>query len=361
MAIALAFRWEADACYQRYGRLPTRARLMTTTAEPVRVGVIGCGHIMRSIYAPTLQSVAEICVVGACDLNLVAATETAAQFMGAKPYADARVMLIENRLDAALILTSEKVNAAVARLVLKANLPVYLEKPPAVHSAELEELIDAECSRPNKIYTAFNRRHTPLVSQLPVPGAKLRRVSGALRRRDRDVGTFPYTAIHLIDSAQYFAGSLLQDWKVAFARGSSGASWVIDGRLENGAICHLQFVPDGGDFVEFLRLETDEGEWEMQFPNPAAAVPEGEVILCSREGQSVSIKRGEKAMPAYEAMGFRGSLVAFLRHLKGESNMRHRLASCRSTVALMEEMLGVGAALAGLGKREDGQGDVTGG
>ena len=312
---------------------------MKENADPIRIGVIGCGGIMRSTYVPTLQSLAEACVVGCCDLNFGAAGEMAGHFPNAIPYADARAMLKEARLDAVLVLTSEKVNAAMARLVLEANLPVYLEKPPAVNSAELAELMAAESSSAIKVYAALNRRHTPLVSRLPVPDAKLRRVSGALRRRGRMVGTFPYTAIHLIDSAQYFAGSLFLDWKVTFAHGSSSASWVIDGRLENGASCHLQFVPDGDDFVEFLRLETDETEWAMQFPNPEAAVPEGEIHLRSRDGQSVSIKRGDKALPAFEAMGFRGSLEAFLRHLKGESNTRHRLASCRTDVALVEEMM----------------------
>ena len=312
---------------------------MSTTADALRIGVIGCGDILRSIYTPLLEGLADIDVVGVCDLNFAVAAGMTTRFPKATPYADARAMMSEIRLDAVLVLTPEKANAATARLVLGAGLPVYLEKPPAVTPAELEDLAAAESVSGSTIYTAFNRRHVPLSSQFALPGAKLRHISGALRRTDRAVGNFPYTAVHLIDSSQYYGGSPLENWKVSFTRGTSGACWMVDGRLKNGATCTLQFVPDGDDFVEFLRMETEEIAIEMQFPHPSATVPEGELITRLRDGQPLTVTRGNKSMADVEARGYRGSLETFLRDLKGGDNARHRLSACRSSVAIMDEML----------------------
>lgn len=305
----------------------------------LHLGVIGCGWIMRSVYVPALQSLSErVHVAAVCDLNAALAAETAGQFAAAAVYTDAKVMLREASLDAVLILTSEKVNARMARMVLQANLPVYLEKPPAVNSVELEELIAAETQSPIKIYTAFNRRHTPLFADLDFSTEKLRRVSGALKRHDRPVATFPPTSIHLIDSAQYFAGALVQNWTVNFERKAENSVWTLHAQLENEAECRLEFVPDGKEFAEFLILETDAATLELNFPNTNALVHEGEIIVRPRDGSPATLTRGEKTMPLFEAMGFRACLQDFFRQLEDGKNSIHRLSSCLSTIAIMEEM-----------------------
>jgi virulence factor len=305
----------------------------------LRLGVIGCGGIMRLVYTPALQSLSQRARVAAvCDLNAAFAAESAGQFADAAVYADAKVMLREAALDAVLVLTSEKASARMARMVLEANLPVYLEKPPAVNSVELEELIAAETQSAVKVYTAFNRRHTPLFADLDFSKEKLRRVSGALKRLGRVVATFPLTSVHLIDSAQYFAGGLFKNWKMDFERKAENSVWTINGQLENGVGCALELVPDGKEFTEFLVLETDTATWELYFPNTEALVREGELTVRPRDGSPATIMRGQKAMPFFEAMGFRDSLQAFFRQLEDGKKSIHRLFSCRSTIAIMEEM-----------------------
>jgi hypothetical protein len=307
--------------------------------KPVRLGIIGCGWIMRYVYAPILLSMPDrVRVATVCDLDESARAVVAGQFTDVSVFTDAGAMLREGDLDAVLVLTSEKVNARVARMVLQKNLPVYLEKPPAVNSVELEELITAETQNPAKIYTAFNRRHTPLFSNLNFSPTKIRRVHGAFKRLNRSVATFPYTSIHLIDSAQYFANSLFKSWKLDFKRKAESSIWTIRGHLENGAECTLELVPDGKEFAEFLVLETDVATYEFQFPNADAVVREGEIILRPGNGAPPRITRGEEGTPFLEATGFRPCLLDFLRQLETGNNSAHRLASCRSTIGIMEEM-----------------------
>lgn len=300
--------------------------------EPIRVGIVGCGGIMRSTYTDTFLSLTDVIHVAAlCDLSAEALRDRAKHFPEAATFSDIDAMLRESKLDAVIVLTSEKANARMATIVLQAELPVYLEKPPATSSTELEALITAETQSKSFIYTAFNRRHTPLLAGLHF--GKIVRVSGALRRENRIVKTFPHTAIHLIDSAQHFGGGSFEGWKIRFETAPEFSRWSIDGRLTNGAEVTLELVPNGGDFTEFLIIESDAGKWELHFPNTSAEIPEGEVI-----GPAETI-RGEKAMPSVEAMGFRPSLLAFVKELKDtDFDSPHRLPKSRATIRLIEEM-----------------------
>lgn len=307
--------------------------------QTVRVGVIGCGWIMRSTYVPALQALADrISVAAVCDLNTDLAAETARLFSRCTAYADAEKMFQEKGLDAVLVLTSEKVNAKMAQMGLRANVPVYLEKPPAINSAQLDELISGEAKSPRKIYTAFNRRHTPLYAGLDFAGKKIRKVSGALKRKDRQVSNFAHTGIHVIDSAQFFARSQFEEWKIEFESQADQAIWTIRGKLTNGADCELEIAPRGDEFAEFLKFETDTEIWELVFPNISAEVKEGEIIVRPHDGSPATVTPGNKALPFFEAMGFRACLEDFLQHLAGAENSIHRLEWCRPTIAIMETM-----------------------
>ena len=306
----------------------------------IRIGIIGCGWIMQSTYTPTLQSLSDdFLVAGVCDLNETAAGDVAKSFAGAEVFTDADAMLAAAKLDAVLVLTSEKVNAAMAQRVLKSGIPVYLEKPPSVSSAQLAELIAAEEKSASFIYTAFNRRHTPLFAHLDFGGEKIVKVSGALRRQGRIVATFPHTAIHLIDSAQFIAGGAFAEWKIDFQRKTDHSIWKVTGNLENGADVTLEFVPDGNDFAEYLVLESASRRWELQFPNSVAAVPEGEIIASSTDASIPTRTKGDSDLPTFAAMGFRSCLLDFAKqvHAKARSPA-HQLASCRATIRVMEEM-----------------------
>jgi len=311
-----------------------------TNHKPIHVGVVGCGWIMRSIYTPTLLAMPDLVSVAAvCDINEEAAHASAAQFPGAVVFNDIRAMLQETKLDAVMVLTSEKVNAIMARLVLKANLHVYLEKPPAISSEELEDLIDIEAQGKSFVYTAFNRRHTPLFTGLDYSEGKIVRVSGALKRLKRAVATFPHTSIHLIDSAQHFARSPLASWNITFERKPEHSLWTIHGKLGNGAEVALEFIPDGAEFAEYLVVETDGGTWDLQFPNTVAKVPEGEMIVTLKDGSPATTTRGRKPLPSIEAMGFRLCLLEFIEEVtKAKASSPHRLPSCRSTIRVIEEM-----------------------
>jgi predicted dehydrogenase len=116
--------------------------------EPeIRAGFIGCGsHSFRNIY-PTFQF-APVHLVATCDLQIEKARAFAAKFGAANAYADYREMLDKEQLDAVFVVTGydEKGQPrypAIALDCLAAGVHVWMEKPPAATTAEIEEMAAA--------------------------------------------------------------------------------------------------------------------------------------------------------------------------------------------------------------------------
>lgn len=302
------------------------------------LAVAGCGYIFRAVYEPILRSFAErVRVVAVCDLNSEAAKTAAASFPDARACTALEEVFNGPSPDALMVLTPEIANAPTTLRSLQAGVPVYLEKPPATRLAEWEQLVQAEEASGVPVFTAFNRRHTPLFRDWKPP-RDLTRIRGRLCRKNRTISTFPYTAVHLGDSAQYFAGSHFCKMTARFET----ASWQVAGQMENGAECELTFAPACGTHEEILSFETKEGNWTMGFPNPREAKPGGYLAFHgagSVETSAISPHSGNEN----EDMGFVACLRDFLGRIEcGDwQDCPHRLKDCKGTISLLEAMLAV--------------------
>lgn len=319
--------------------------LPTTASQPLRVAVIGCGHIARLIYLPVLlghSRQGDIRVTALCDVRRASAESLASMGFGdARIYSDAAELLNCEVLDAALVLTTETKNAETARLVQKAGLPVYLEKPPAQNLLELSSMMEAEKRGEGLVYAAFNRRHIPLFQDATKQLGKLVRARGVLARTDRVFDTFLFTGIHLVDSVQYYAGSKLVDWEISCER-EGIARWHLAGRLECGASCELEFVPAGERVEEILTFEYEKGMVrELHFPDPNPVWAE-EVRWIERcGGEVIRSLTAPKEGDALERMGYAPAFSDFLKHLgRGDlASSFHRLSSCVTDIEILVDMM----------------------
>jgi predicted dehydrogenase len=115
-----------------------------TSARHIRAGFIGCGsHAFRNVY-PTFQF-APVNLIATCDLDADKAASFARQFGAERSYTDHRKMIESEKLDAVFIVTNYDENGRpryvkLATDCVRAGLDVWMEKPPAASSAELEEL-----------------------------------------------------------------------------------------------------------------------------------------------------------------------------------------------------------------------------
>ncbi|MDR1282499.1 MAG: Gfo/Idh/MocA family oxidoreductase [Opitutaceae bacterium] len=305
-----------------------------------KLGVLGCGWIMRDVYTPIIQRLsAQVEVSALCDLKPENLQAAARNFPQARAYANPRELIESAGLDAVMVLTTERANARMATLALQAGLDVFLEKPPAISLEELDALLECETKTNVRLYPAFNRRHTPLLEGIDFRDSA-QRVRGRMDRRGRVVDLFPYTAIHLIDSVQFYAGACFSEAEVLFDH-SPSPHWSVQGAWADGTTCHLEFFPAGGGHCEYLVFEGDDYIWEIQFPNTASAFPRGQLLRTEKAAPSSAMCVPDVPGDNHEQMGYAPAFRKFVDALDGDDlpGAIWRLSHCRTTIAIMESLM----------------------
>jgi predicted dehydrogenase/threonine dehydrogenase-like Zn-dependent dehydrogenase len=192
----------------------TRVDLRPPTPTPggtVRLGVIGAGNFARSVLLPTLKKLDGVDLRGVATASGPSAHQTATRFAFGYAATDWRQVVDDAEVDAVVIATRHDLHARVAAAALRAGKSVFLEKPMALSSDQLEDLLDAWRSSGRILQVGFNRRFAPTYQRLKAEFAA---------RRDPLVMTYRVNA-----------GPV------------SPTSWVVDpvqggGRLV-GEICHM--------------------------------------------------------------------------------------------------------------------------
>jgi predicted dehydrogenase len=111
----------------------------------LRVGVIGCGsHSQRNIF-PVFQFT-RIKLAATCDYSLEKAKVYCEKFGGESYYDDYRLMLQREKLDAVLVIVGNDERGrpmypGIAIDCMRSGCAVWLEKPPATTTAEIEEMM----------------------------------------------------------------------------------------------------------------------------------------------------------------------------------------------------------------------------
>lgn len=109
-------------------------------AEPVRVGVIGCGAISGA-YLGMSQKFPNVQIVACADLNLDAARAKAAEF-GIPKVCAVDDVLADRSIEVVLNLTVPKAHVPVALAALEAGKHTYAEKPLAVTREQGRKVLD---------------------------------------------------------------------------------------------------------------------------------------------------------------------------------------------------------------------------
>lgn len=108
-------------------------------SHKLRVALVGAGsHAYRNILPAMNFLPVMLCAV--CDINADAAQATAAQY-GAKAYTSTNALYANETLDAVFICVSPQLHPELTCAALDAGLHVWLEKPPALRAAEVEEMM----------------------------------------------------------------------------------------------------------------------------------------------------------------------------------------------------------------------------
>lgn len=270
----------------------------------------GGGHSYHN-HLPALQRYAslhpgEIRLAACCDLRPEIAARMASEFGFATAYTDLDAMLAAERLDGCIAVTPIAATAAVAATVMRAGLPLLMEKPPGATPAETDALCDLARQLGSRVMVSVNRRFEATVAAARTWAAEhpLRHLHGSMWRHNRREETFATdTAIHCLDVVCSLGGPL---------RSGTGRVRRVDGVWWYHA--ELEFAGGATGTVEILPTCGAQGETYDLFAADGRALARiGEVddgtlsvwqdgVLCRREtpghGQPPFVQNGTLAETA---------------------------------------------------------------
>lgn len=144
---------------------------LDAVASPIRgadrpgLSVIGAGSFATHEFLPLLKGM-DLTLRGVVSQTGLRAEAQARQHGFAFCASDLASVLEDADTDAILVLTRHDSHAGIARMALDAGKHVFVEKPLALHDAELDAVIEAQRRSGKLVMVGFNRRYAPLAVKM---------------------------------------------------------------------------------------------------------------------------------------------------------------------------------------------------
>lgn len=229
-----------------------------------KICTIGCGEHSTLYHGPSVKKYAalhgDVFLAACCDIDGEKAASYQKNFGFQKVYTDYLEMLDAEKPDAVCLIAPVELTYALASRVLDSGYPLILEKPPGTTREEVTKLVKlAERKNiPNRV--AFNRRFAPLTRKFKelldekFKPEDIYNIYCEMLRVDRRDPDFSTTAIHVIDSVRFLAGSDYRDICFHYQElphiGTGVANIYMDCTFASGAAAHLNLCPVSGVCLE---------------------------------------------------------------------------------------------------------------
>ena len=209
--------------------------------EAARIAFVGAGgHSTESLY-PNIAHIPEFDLVAVCDLVSEKAQYAARKYGAPEWFTDVDTMIDKAKPQGVCICGPPDMHYQVGLQVLSRGIPVFVEKPPALLLAQIEELANAARENSTWGMVGFMKRFAPanLVAKEYMEGESFGRLSSITLMH----GCGPYddmrgmllgNGIHMIDLGRFLAGDVVS----LFAHGFS------DGARTQAVSCTMQFAND---------------------------------------------------------------------------------------------------------------------
>lgn len=292
---------------------------MGSGSDSMRIGVIGLGDIARKAYLPVLAAQPGL------ELHLYTRTPATLDAV-----ADAyRVghrhttldALLDQKLDAAFVHAPTEHHVAIARRLLEAGVPAYVDKPLARDAEGARELTELAEERAVPLMTGFNRRHAPGYMQcLDHPRDLILMQKNRIGLADDPREVVFDDFIHVVDTLRFLAPGRIEDVHVS-------------ARVRGGLLHHvvLQLTGDGFTAIGSMNrmsgsteesLDVSGGDRRRQILNLAEVV--------DHKGQPTLRRRGDW-VPVARQRGIEQITLAFLDAVR-----THRPLDARDALATHE-------------------------
>jgi myo-inositol 2-dehydrogenase/D-chiro-inositol 1-dehydrogenase len=245
-----------------------------------KICVIGCGGIAVHQHGPAYEKYAgehlETELAACCDLDEQKAIDFSTRFGFQRFYTDMLHMLEVERPNAVCMLVPPADTCELACQVLTRHIPLLLEKPPGLTTAETDRIIAAARASGTPNMVAFNRRMMPLVTLLKnqltenAAPSHLQHLQYVLYRVGRTDPDFSTTAIHGIDAARFIAGSdytriTFHYYQVPHTN-AGVVNIFMDCTFLSGATAQLSFLPLSGAVIERAVLHFKDQAFFLSLP-----------------------------------------------------------------------------------------------
>jgi myo-inositol 2-dehydrogenase / D-chiro-inositol 1-dehydrogenase len=233
---------------------------MVSKAQPVGIGLIGCGEVTEHKHLPVLRRIPDAKVVAVADIDQTRARRVANRYCIPHVYADIGSLLAHPTLEAIGVCVPPRFHVEVAMSALEAGKHILIEKPLALDLDESDKLIQRAQDYPNKIMVGFHMRWHTLVRQarqiiqsgflgpletiravwnspradLHLPGWRQSRAAGG--------GALIEIAVHHFDLWRYLLQSEIEQiFALSRAGKREDETAVVSARMENGVVVSAVF------------------------------------------------------------------------------------------------------------------------
>jgi predicted dehydrogenase/NADPH:quinone reductase-like Zn-dependent oxidoreductase len=258
---------------RRQGSRGHRTPVHAPASSPIRIGLVGPGNFASSVLIPAFSRAgARLELVGGGSGPSAEATKRAFGFARVAP--NAAAVVADEGIDAVVIATRHGSHAELSIQALEAGKHVFVEKPLALSTDELESVLAIAATAPGVLAVGFNRRFSPLLRSMRTFLAEpATRVAASYRVSAGKLGADHWThdleegggrilgeACHFIDCLRFLVGA---DVKVVHATGYGASELPVQARdsvaisltFADDSIGTILYVADGAPKVPKERVE----------------------------------------------------------------------------------------------------------
>ena len=123
----------------------------------MRIAIFGAGGITQRVYLPLLTTRTGIEIIGIYSMTQASVDKVCTKFHLRKGTTNAQE-LVDMKPDAAFVLTNDQTHFQFVEMLLQAGIDVFVEKPMAQNSGEVQKLAQLAKKENKILMVGFNRR-----------------------------------------------------------------------------------------------------------------------------------------------------------------------------------------------------------
>lgn len=258
--------------YSQENNLSSKTKMVSNPAvkknnnpERMNLSALGAGNFSTGVLYPILQGMKNVSLGTVVATNGVKAMNVSRQFGFAGAGTSVDEALADSSINAILIATPHNLHAEQVIASLDAGKDVFVEKPLATDTEELEKVNQAYRRNPGKLMVGLNRRFSPAalatrkeMMKLDGPAMYQYRINAGFIPKDNPLqddkigkGRIIGEVCHFVDLINFLSDSLpvsVQAIGVGFKEGQylSSDNAQINMRLADGSTAMISYVACGG-------------------------------------------------------------------------------------------------------------------